>query len=112
MRQKATISEDLNPNDLAIGQIYQCQRCRRGYEFPYILGHQCFRQVRGKAKKVEYEDVADECLWTNTNLPLDPRVDIVKSILDACGCDYTRCTAQEMDELGVRLWCSSCESPE
>ena len=111
VRQKVVIPSDIDPSDLAVGQMYECQRCNRLYEYPRVLGHHCFRQRRGKATEIIYEDLTDEILQCYLDFPINPRVDIVKSILDAFGCDHTRCTAQEIDALDLRLRCTRCEVP-
>jgi hypothetical protein len=93
--------------------------------YPKVLGHHCLTVVTDEE---EWNDDVDGSLdpsirldisddgfdrhrrqWTCRCLVVDAHAGrMVERIVDACGLDYARTTAEEMDDLDPRLACLNC----
>ncbi|KAK7679943.1 hypothetical protein QCA50_016889 [Cerrena zonata] len=97
---------------LAVSQFFMCSVCAHALRFPNGFLHHCIRGTRSlhREHKDTYESVITDLTHCRTTTALYIALaDPLRKVIVACGQDPATITADEMDNLDVRLECRACQ---
>ncbi|KAJ3489440.1 hypothetical protein NLI96_g2123 [Meripilus lineatus] len=101
---------DVRAIDLAIGQFLLCGVCNLILETTLRAPHHnCVGPGDHLAGRTDYEAAAIQATRSRLEIDFIPGTDILRELVEQCGQDYRRTTAEEMDNLDILLCCRSCE---
>lgn len=103
------LPEDVHAIDLAVGQFLQCGVCDSVVDTQRAPFHTCYEPLSPFAGRSDYELALKQATKSSHEIHFRPLTDFVRNLLEQCGQDYRRTTAQDMDQLKFLFCCRKCK---